>query len=264
MSWKHFTKFRCFPIKLNSYKSKPNDKMIISLGNDIKKELSVRISHRLENLDNLPFELANKKEINDIKNLYSYSFDKINNFNGIINYNTAKLFSDQLKNIKYMHGDVSYTIKDAFKNIVINQEQIIKTNTILDDFYYKRIGIRTIIGYYNSIFDNTPYINPECNPYNIIQTCIADINLISQDYGYEYNITYNGPKNFKFTYIDSHLYYIIFEILKNSLQAGINKNINNEISINISTGKKDLIIKISDLFGGFPRQKTQKIFDYYY
>ena len=93
----------------------------------------------------MPFELANKKEINDIKNLYSYSFDKINNFNGIINYNTAKLFSDQLKNIKYMHGDVSYTIKDAFKNIVINQEQIIKTNTILDDFYYKRIGIRTII-----------------------------------------------------------------------------------------------------------------------
>ena len=25
-----------------------------------------------------------------------------------------------------------------------------------------------------------------------------------------------------------------------------------------------MIIKISDLFGGFPRQKTQKIFDYYY
>ena len=101
MSWKHFTKIWCFPIKLNSYKSKPNDKMIVGLIIDIKK-LSVKFL-RGRNSDNLPFELANKKEINDIKNLYSYSFDKINNFNGIINYNTAKLFSDQLKNIKYIY-----------------------------------------------------------------------------------------------------------------------------------------------------------------
>ena len=263
--WKKFVKFRCFPIKLNSVRNKPNKAMLLGLSNDIKKELSIRMAHRIEDLLNLPYELSTKNELIDVKNLYIYSFNKINNFDEINSYDKAKIFNKEIKNIKEMHSGVSYNIQSSFKNVIFrDSNNIEQLNTILDNFYYNRIGIRTIIGYYNSLFEDTNYINFSCNPYSIIQNAINDLENLSYIHNYPINIEYYGKQDFTFTYIDSHLYYIVFEILKNSLQASINSNSRTPININISYGKKDLIIKISDLAGGFSRNKLKNIYSYYY
>ena len=71
-------------------------------------------------------------------------------------------------------------------------------------------------------------------------------------------------------YIPSHLYYIMFELLKNSMRAVAEFHGDDEdselppVKIIIGSGKEseDVVIKISDLGGGIPRSHNKRIFNY--
>ena len=66
-------------------------------------------------------------------------------------------------------------------------------------------------------------------------------------------------------YIPSHLEYIIFEILKNSVKAIIDNDFNNtEVNIYIDKGTDDILLKISDKGIGFNRNLNDYIFSYLY
>jgi len=71
-----------------------------------------------------------------------------------------------------------------------------------------------------------------------------------------------------FCYVPSHLYYILFELLKNSLRAVVehhNSSTNYPtIRVVISKGEEDLTIKVSDEGGGLPRSGIPHLFTYLY
>ncbi|CAF2515928.1 unnamed protein product [Rotaria sp. Silwood2] len=72
-------------------------------------------------------------------------------------------------------------------------------------------------------------------------------------------------------YVPSHLYHIMFELFKNSMRATVehleSKKSNSvlpPIVVDVVKAKEDLTIRISDLGGGIPRSKADKIFRYMY
>jgi pyruvate dehydrogenase kinase 2/3/4 len=80
------------------------------------------------------------------------------------------------------------------------------------------------------------------------------------------NVEIFGPKEFKFPYISSHIYFIISELLKNSFKATVDFHFNKEIlpsiKIYISGGCDALTIKVSDEGGGISRKNIKNIWGY--
>jgi len=78
------------------------------------------------------------------------------------------------------------------------------------------------------------------------------------------------PQNLIFPYVPGHLSHIVFELLKNSLRAVVERfGVDNEdsfppIKVVVVEGKEDITIKISDEGGGIPRSAIPLIWTYMY
>jgi len=263
---------------INKFNSSISDKNKIFLSNFMISELKVRLAHKVIELNNLPYGLNDSPFIEKVSNLYVKSFEKINKIKEVNDLNTAHKLVNQLCLIKEGHKFLEYDISRAILNLIEtnNNEYDFNIDNFLDKFYNSRIGIRIIISQYLSVFKKElSIIDENCNPNKIINEAIEEVKFLAN----MNNI--NVPKikiyiseDFTFTYIYSHIYYIILEILKNSI-VGIHNNSKitndiikdvdkNTINIFISKGQDDLIIKISDFGGGFARDKMHKIYSYGY
>lgn len=78
------------------------------------------------------------------------------------------------------------------------------------------------------------------------------------------------PKDLTFSYVPGHLSHIVFELLKNSLRAVVERFGPDQedsfppIKIIVVEGKEDITIKISDEGGGIPRSAIPLIWTYMY
>ncbi|WFD30530.1 [pyruvate dehydrogenase (acetyl-transferring)] kinase [Malassezia sp. CBS 17886] len=78
------------------------------------------------------------------------------------------------------------------------------------------------------------------------------------------------PNNLTFMYVPSHLNHMLFELLKNSLRAVVERyGTENEdryppIKVIVVEGKEDITIKISDEGGGIPRSEVPLAWTYMY
>ncbi|RKP00080.1 hypothetical protein CXG81DRAFT_13659 [Caulochytrium protostelioides] len=152
----------------------------------------------------------------------------------------------------------------------------------LDRFFMSRIGIRILIGQQIALNkaatdgeSNRDYVGIICTKTNlgaITQDAIDNARFICQEY---YGL-FDGPQvrmigqtDIHFMYVPSHLHHMLFELLKNSLRAvverhGIDADSYPEIRVVVAAGKEDLTIKISDEGGGIPRSGMPLIWTYMY
>jgi pyruvate dehydrogenase kinase 2/3/4 len=85
-------------------------------------------------------------------------------------------------------------------------------------------------------------------------------------------VVINGDLDLQFTYVPTHMYYIVFELLKNSLRAtvehctsqGLEEDDFPPIEVVIARGKQDVTIKIADRGGGIPFTDVNKVWDFMY
>uniref|UniRef100_A0A0W0FZR7 Protein-serine/threonine kinase n=1 Tax=Moniliophthora roreri TaxID=221103 RepID=A0A0W0FZR7_MONRR len=152
----------------------------------------------------------------------------------------------------------------------------------LDRFYMSRIGIRFLIGQHvalNTQQSHPDYVGIICtraNVHDIMQEAIENARFICEEH---YALLSSPPvqlicpKNLTFPYVPGHLSHIVFELLKNSLRAvverhGINKDTEERgyppIKVIVVEGKEDITIKISDEGGGIPRSAMGLIWTYMY
>ena len=122
--------------------------------------------------------------------------------------------------------------------------------------------------------ENNEGLFTSCYPYTILKDVIDDINIITEDL-YDKHLTFNiygndgrtqnikNLSNYNFMYIPSFVYYILYEILKNSVEATYKNNKDN-INIYMSEGTDDIIIKISDYGKGMNKDKIPELFSYSY
>jgi len=273
--------------KLFNEQKNINEKTLIDNANFLKDELAIRISKRVKQLDNFPSSISLLKNTSSIRNLYIRSSGKLIGLDKIENENDLLNFKDIIKNIKENHSNVAdrlstdlIYIRDDLK---INEKNTI--NNFLNSFYNSRIGIRILIGQFVSICEHADGLFKPCYPYKILKNAIDDINIITSDF-YDENININihgsdGKQisiksvseipldisntiyDYNFLYIPSFVYYIFFELLKNSVEATYINN-QNDVNIYLSEGTDDIIVKISDSGGGMKKESIPELFSYCY
>ncbi|KAI7862482.1 mitochondrial branched-chain alpha-ketoacid dehydrogenase kinase-domain-containing protein [Spinellus fusiger] len=187
-----------------------------------------------------------------------------------------------IEGVKRRHDPVVTTIaqgileyKEHKKHGIIDPE----VERFLDRFYMSRIGIRILIGQHSTLYrgpclqDYVGVICTKTSIRDIAQDAIDNARFICEEhYGLfkAPEVQMFSPGDIEFMYVPSHLNHMIFEILKNSLRAVVERfGIDYEdeyppIKLVIAHGKEDITIKISDEGGGIPRSALLHVWAYMY
>ncbi|EPQ27090.1 uncharacterized protein PFL1_05374 [Pseudozyma flocculosa PF-1] len=224
----------------------------------------------------------------------------------IIQYNED--FTKALEKIKKRHDAVVTTVaqgvleyKRSRKANTIQAD----VHSFLDRFYMSRIGIRILIGQHIALSRTSPttssalleggsvglsndiarsagsphgeeYVGIICTNTNVgamAHEAIENARFVCEEH---YGL-FKGPPvqlvcpdDLEFMYVPSHLNHMLFELLKNSLRAVVERyGVENEdnfppIKVIVVEGKEDITIKISDEGGGIPRSEMPLVWTYMY
>ncbi|KAK0290886.1 [Pyruvate dehydrogenase (acetyl-transferring)] kinase isozyme 2 [Friedmanniomyces endolithicus] len=196
-------------------------------------------------------------------------------------YNTR--FSKTLEKIKRRHDPVVTTVAQGILEYKRKRQRMQIDHHIqafLDRFYMSRIGIRMLIGQHIALTDQRTSSDPNyvgiiCTKTNVrelAEEAIENARFVCEDH---YGL-FDAPKvrlvcdpKLNFMYVPGHLSHMMFETLKNSLRAvverhGAEKEDFPVTQVIISEGKEDITIKISDEGGGIPRSSIPLVWTYMY
>lgn len=254
-----------------------NESGMIEAGKFIKKEMAIRLARRTVELDTLKFGLAYNYHIKNTRDLYYQSTDKIMSHRKIKNMEDVVSLKNTIKDIKQSHQEVVPTMSNGILSVSDKLQPCEKEelDEFLNGFYGSRIGIRTLMGQFIGVVENKDGIIHEMKPYDIFLDAKDEVEYIAEDcYGEKPEIIFEGEKNLSITYIPSFLKYIYLEVLKNASRATIEHNLPKvekkeidelpPIKVKQITGKDEVIIKVSDSGGSFPRHDLNNIMSYSY
>jgi len=191
-------------------------------------------------------------------------------------------FTSLIENIKRRHDPTVTTVAQG----ILDWKRSRNVSSIgtdvqgwLDRFYMSRIGIRFLIGQHialNTLQSHEDYVGIICTRSNVHDICheaIENARFVCE----EHYAMFKGPpvdlicpKELSFPYVPGHLSHIVFELLKNSLRAVVERcGLSDEsnlppIKVVVVEGKEDITIKISDEGGGIPRSAIPLIWTYMY
>ncbi|KAF3008791.1 hypothetical protein E8E13_010466 [Curvularia kusanoi] len=196
-------------------------------------------------------------------------------------YNTK--FADTLEKIKRRHDSVVTTVAQGILEWKRKRQRMQIDHNIqafLDRFYMSRIGIRMLIGQHIALTDQRSRSDPNyvgiiCTKTNVrelAQEAIENARFVCEDH---YGL-FDAPKvqlvcnnDISFMYVPGHLSHMLFETLKNSLRAVVERHGQDKedfpvTKVIVAEGKEDITIKISDEGGGIPRSAIPLVWTYMY
>ena len=144
----------------------------------------------------------------------------------------------------------------------INKNRI---DILLNEFYTSRIGLNLLVGHHIDIFNDNFDVKKKgmirfFKVENIINNVINEINyLFKHHYVNIPEINFTILNQSEILYVPGHLHYVLFELLKNSLEATIKNNSIEPIDILCNHKDNGITIKISDKGGGFSRKNIDNI-----
>ncbi|XP_013781905.1 pyruvate dehydrogenase (acetyl-transferring) kinase, mitochondrial-like [Limulus polyphemus] len=254
----------------------------------LRKELPVRLANIMKEIQLLPEHLLQMPSVVLVKSWYERSFEEIlefekaNSEDGLV----LESFCQALLKIRNRHTNVVPTmaqgvieLKDTYE---VDPQIEHSIQYFLDRFYMSRISIRMLINQHTSLFGanltghprHIGCIDPNCDIVALVHDAFENAKFLCDQYYLgspdviiqEHNALDLGAP-ISVVYVPSHLYHMLFELLKNSMRAvveyhGTACDAYPPIGILLVKGKEDLTIKVSDRGGGIPRAHTDLLFQY--
>lgn len=192
-------------------------------------------------------------------------------------------FAKLLEKIKRRHDPVVTTVAQGILEYKRKRQRMQIDHSIqafLDRFYMSRIGIRMLIGQHIALTDQRTHSDPnyvgiictKTNVHDLAQEAIENARFVCEDH---YGL-FDAPKvrlvcdpNLNFMYVPGHLSHMLFETLKNSLRAVVERHGSEKeefpvTQVIVSEGREDITIKVSDEGGGIPRSSIPLVWTYMY
>lgn len=267
----------------------------LQIASFLRREIPIRLSHRIRDLETLPYGLSQMKAIQGVQNDYILSCEEV--LGHPEKFEDDADFRRMVQHIYNRHNDTLVEVARGLqefqgspmsKGLAEDGKDLSSLQDIhqfLDRFFLSRIGIRVLLGHYLEVYDHSEhsaekekaegredYVGIICRKTSaagVVEAAARDAKyMCDRQYGDSPEVEILGRTDLTFAYIPSHLYYILFELLKNSMRAVAEHHSKAatlpEIRVIVADGEanEDVAIKISDLGGGIPRSNMRKIFSY--
>ncbi|CAM1508457.1 Fc.00g053050.m01.CDS01 [Cosmosporella sp. VM-42] len=262
---------------------------LISSANYVRTELPTRIAHRIRDMQQLPYVVVTNRHINEVYNLYYNAFDTFRKIKEVKtlddNDKMCEIINQNLKGHLTVIPKLSMGILECGE--LMNASDLDRfMNTILRS----RISRRVIAEQHLSLTEtfNSPYFSPgaklsesdfigevfiKCYAKDVIERCSKAITTLARSTNGPNvqvpEIKVDGHLEASFPYILSHLEYIIGELLRNSVQAVIDRHQKGDtssppppIEVTICEAQQHVIIRICDRGGGIPRAELPHLWSF--
>jgi pyruvate dehydrogenase kinase 2/3/4 len=278
---RYLAQFTQRPVKLSQlfeFGRSPTSNVLMTAAQFLHQELPVRLAHRVAELESLPCGLSEMPSVRSVRGMY---IDSISDLNQLARPDTTEselAFTQSIEAIKRRHNNVVSIMAKGIQELkqMRGSEALDpRIQAFLDRFYLSRIGVRMLIGQHISLHDPprpgfAGLISQRCSPREMIRRAMESArSLCVERYGCAPELGVYGRAELVFTYISSHLHHMLFELLKNSLRAVVERHGSREeslprVRVVIAEGEEDVTIKISDEGGGIPRSGIDRIWTYLY
>ena len=275
----------------------------------LQRELPIRFAQRVEELHALPYGLSFTQSVSSVRNLYTrivgdlHSLPKVETAESCENFrlHLARILDE--KNSMSVVQTMAQAVLQLRKNTHFaahhdNHAFRDSIDSVLSRFYMARIGVRFIIEQFvacapagNAVGGSVHagmrggVINGAVDPCEIAELAANDATAIcDHQLGMAPTVTITlagSPNNAAsaegttFTYVPSHLHYVLFELLKNAMRATVERHGDTDdrqaclsvlppIRIVIVLGDEDVCIKIADEGGGIARSEIDSLWTYMY
>ncbi|KAG6036057.1 hypothetical protein E4U41_005790 [Claviceps citrina] len=263
---------------------------LISSANYVRTELPARIAHRLRDMQQLPYVVVTNPHINEVYDLYYNAFDQFRKMKEIKtledNERLCEIISHNLKGHLTVIPKLAMGILEC-GGLMDPQDLDEFMNTILRS----RISRRVIAEQHLSLTEtfNSPYFSPgaklsesdfigqvfiRCSAKDVIERCAKAVTAVARStHGIEVpipEINVVGHLDASFPYILNHIEYIVGELLRNSVQAVIERHQKQTtpgsppppIEVTICEAQEHVIFRISDRGGGIPRAEVPYLWSF--
>ncbi|KAI9205134.1 branched-chain alpha-ketoacid dehydrogenase [Polychytrium aggregatum] len=261
------------------------DEKLVRSANYVKHELSVRLAHRIRDFQSLPYIVGTNPHIELIYNMYWNAFERFRTYPEIQTIEDNHRFCEMLQFMLDAHLVV---IPQLALGIVESAGHMSRTEAdrFMNEMLRSRIGRRVLAEQHialSSAFEEhgatiEPHqigiINSNCNAKETVERCSALAARIFRDgYGIEPpKVVMDGHVDATFTYIPDHIEYVIYELIKNSMQFTIAKHAPGglpeptpalpDIRVTVGQSYHDIVFRISDEGGGFDKDVYENLWSY--
>jgi pyruvate dehydrogenase kinase 2/3/4 len=256
----------------------------------LRHEIPTRLAHIMQELDHMPKNLLAVPSVKTVRKWYFESFKDLMDFQDTndVSAENRDRFARILHNIKRRHDATVETMAKG----VMELKELEGTSAIpptvqyfLDRFYMNRIGIRLLMTQHLALFEENltrssksrfiGVFEPNCHVKSICNDAVDNAGLLCEEYYLdvpdviisEHNSICRG-EDIIIAYVPSHLYFVMFELLKNAMRATIETHGDKDqlppVKVDIVRGDKDLTIRITDEGNGIARSHMENLFMYHY
>ena len=209
---------------------------LIQIATFLRRELPVRLARRVIELQQLPEGLHAMPSVQRVREWYIQSFVELRRSRMPVDVESEAEFHRLLQNIYERHAPTLITMARGVYELrqtlykkhgeAFEFGDVTSIHGFLDKFYMSRIGIRILIGQYVELRHDDQQdgyvglINLSTSPAEIFSQAVDDAKyLCERAHGDSPEVILQGRTDLTFSYIPSHLYYCMFELLKNSMRA---------------------------------------------
>ncbi|MCJ1285876.1 hypothetical protein MMC26_005218 [Xylographa opegraphella] len=255
---------------------------LISSANYVRTELPTRLAHRLRDMQTLPYVVVTNAHISQVYELYYKAFETLRRVREIRTVEDNEKYCSTISGTLKEHLTVIPNLAmgvlecqdlmpaeqmDKFMNTLlrsrISRRVIAEQHLALTETFSSPWHLPETKAQLESTTDFVGEVFLRCNAREVIQSCgLLSQHLAKQAFGESCavpEITIEGHLTATFPYILSHLEYIIGELLRNSVQAVIERykvlpGAMPPIEVLICEAPQHVIIRISDQGGGIPSE----------
>ncbi|KAI5780847.1 branched-chain alpha-ketoacid dehydrogenase [Geopyxis carbonaria] len=258
-----------------------DSKRIINSANYVRTELPTRISHRIRDMQKLPYVVVTNRHISYVYNLYYEAFESLRAVPEIKTEEDNDRFCEIINTALRDHLTVIPRLAMGVLECrdLLPPEQL---NRFMNTLLRSRISRRVIAEQHLALTEthNAPFHSPSahdpsdfvgevflrCNAREVVER----VGKFTQDLippGLAVpQIKLEGHLDTSFPYILSHLEYIIGELLRNSIEATLARHPNNAnpppITVLICNAPKHIIFRVSDQGGGIPPPEVSDLWSF--
>ncbi|OHE96411.1 hypothetical protein CORC01_08334 [Colletotrichum orchidophilum] len=265
---------------------------LLSSANYVRTELPARLAHRIRDMQQLPYVVVTNPHIKEVYELYNTAFDTFRKIKEIKTLEENEKFCQVISGMLKAHltvipklsmgilesrGSMDAKDLDKFMNTVlrsrISRRVIAEQHLALTETYHSpwfSPGAKLS----ESEFIGEVFI--KCIAKDVIERCTRAVQSLARStYGQDVQvpeIKVEGHLESSFPYILSHLEYIIGELLRNSVQAVIERRQSGKakddgrppppIEVTICEAQHHVIIRISDQGGGIPHEELPYLWSF--
>lgn len=233
----------------------------------------------MRDLQCLPYGLASNQEVLKVVEMFRESLWAIISYPEPQNDNDDLRFRELVQWLLKRHHSSIVHMSHGLSQEIMSDEERLMVQPFLDRFFLTRIGNRMMMSQYLELRSRPKgwvgVVQKNCHLREVIRQCVEEVTYLSSFDGVVPQVSVTGP-DVVFSYVPLHLRYIIFEVLANAIRAtvkmwkgkgsrgGEESVVLPMIRIVISDGDEDVVVKVSDRGGGFPRKDMKQLWTHFY